>query len=199
MPLVRRGPAPGRDTGPPPEALLDALRDSDPDIRWHAARALPPEPGLAAAIGAALAAETEAPVREALFSALVRIGDAAPLIALLREDDAALRRGALDALSAMPEAMLPLLPGLLADPDPDMRIAAVELVRFVERQRASDWLAALLERDTLPNACAAATEVLAELGTATALPALRHCKIRFADQPFLQFACDTAMRRIAGR
>ena len=87
------------------------------------------------------------------------------MLPYLRSDDASLRTGALDALRAMPAAARAAhLPGLLADPDADVRLLSCELVRDLPEAEANRLLADLLERETEANVCAAAIEVLAEIG-----------------------------------
>ena len=46
--------------------------------------------------------------------------------------------------------------------------------------------------------CAAAIDVLTEVGTPEALPALEKCAVRFAATPFLPFAISMAITRISG-
>ena len=53
-------------------------------------------------------------------------------------------------------------------------------------------LGALLERESDVNVCAAAVDVLAEIGDATILPALARCAERFSGEPFLVFAVKVA-------
>jgi len=57
--------------------------------------------------------------------------------------------------------------------------------------------ATLIETEQHLNVCAAAVEVLAEVGTSAALPALRSCAARFAGTPFLPFAISIAISRIS--
>ena len=56
----------------------------------------------------------------------------------------------------------------------------------------------LLESESHPNVCAAAIDVLAEVGTRDALPTLKACAERFSDTPFLSFAVSTTIARISG-
>jgi hypothetical protein len=56
----------------------------------------------------------------------------------------------------------------------------------------------LIEHEQHPNVCAAAIEVLAEVGTRDALPVLERCAVRFAATPFLPFAVSVAIARITG-
>jgi hypothetical protein len=46
------------------------------------------------------------------------------------------------------------------------------------------------------NVCATALDLLSELGTAKALVSLASLKARFADEPYIQFAANLALRRI---
>ncbi len=197
MPLIRR------DAQPAPAALAaDPAADLEGgtiDERWAAARRLAGRADNAARLSQALAAETSEQVREAIFTSLVQTGGRAGVEAVLpclRADDAALRTGALDALKAMPDAARDHLPALLADPDADVRILACELARAVPGAQAAGLLAATIEAEPDVNVCAAAIDVLAEIGTAAQGAALATCLARFPGQPFLAFAVKVALRRI---
>ena len=134
------------------------------------------------------------------MTALMRIGDEASVMALLpylRSQDAALRGARIEALQALPEAILPFMTSLLADSDSDVRILATELARNMPAADATRLLCGLLEDEPHPNVCAAAIDVLAEVGTREAVPALQACAERFAGTPFLPFAVSTAIARIS--
>ena len=199
MPLIRR---PAQAAGPPkPTAaeVLTRLGSASADERWAAARAAAEVPDSAAALAAALPQESDARVREAMFTSLTRIGtrdSIAGMLPLLRSDNAALRTGALDAMGSSVIATRELLPQLLKDPDVDVRILSCELARSLPSEDASRILAALLAAETEVNVCAAAIEVLAEVGNQTALPALAQCAQRFSQTPFLTFAIQLATDRI---
>ena len=159
-------------------------------------------PGAAEALGKALAAEKDERVREAIFTTLTRIRTPDSVRAVmphLRSDDANLRTGALDALRAMPEAASPQLPDLFADPDPDVRLLVCELARTLPAAEANRLLCGVLERERERNVCAAAVEVLTEVGGAEALPCLAQCAARFRDDPFLPFAIKVATDRIGSQ
>ena len=203
MPLIRK-----EFVGPtaPTEADLQqvtaALRGGTAQERWDAARSLGAQPAAAGMLGEALASERDWRVREAIFTSLARLANlesAEAVIPYLRSDDAVMRTGALDALRDMIPAVRPLLPALLEDPDPDIRLLCCDLVRELPAADATDLLCAVLERDTEPNVCAAAVEVLAEIGLPAALPALEKCGARFSDQSFLTFAIKIAGERIASQ
>jgi HEAT repeat protein len=152
-------------------------------------------------LAAALERETVPRVREAIITTLIRIGDrtsAETLLPYLRAQDAGVRIAAIDALQAMPDATAPFMTTLLNDADSDVRILATELVRNMPVDTGTCLLAALLDRETHPNVCGAAVEVLTELGTPDALPSLQACAARFAGTPFLPFAISLAIARISG-
>jgi HEAT repeat protein len=202
MPLLRRG-KPGESVPPVVEttdALAAELRHPDPEQRWSAARQLGDRPGAAEHLAAALMRETEPRVVEAIFTSLARRGgeESAPhLFPLLRSDDAALRNGAIEALETMPAALAGQLEALLRDLDSDVRIFAVELTRKMPAESATASLCALLDRETHPNVCAAAIDVLAESGSLDAIPHLERCRDRFATQPFLPFAIAIAIETLS--
>ena len=54
----------------------------------------------------------------------------------------------------------------------------------------------ILATESQANVCAAAVEVLAEVGGPELLPALAECAARFPDDPFLAFAVQVASERI---
>jgi len=199
MPLVRRPGNPPPAATPDAAAVLTALGSPDADQRWAAARAASQVPGAAAVLIHAVWIESQANVREAMLTSLARIGSAESvegLLSLLRSDDANLRTGALDALRSIPGAARDLLPRLLADADVDVRILCCELARSLPGDEATGQLCDLLAREQDANVCAAAIDVLTEVGTVAALPVLAECAERFRETPFLSFAIEVATDRI---
>ena len=96
MPLVRRDitSAPATSLGSGQAAAREALRGADADARWNAARALGADPANVPPLAAALETEPVARVREAIMTALMQIGNAESVEALLpylRVQDAARR------------------------------------------------------------------------------------------------------------
>jgi HEAT repeat protein len=200
MPLIRREPANKMEPAGAVRQSAAVLRSGDVHERWQAARSLAAESEAAGILGEALATEHDARVREAIFTSLIRLGSNESVEAViphLRSNDPALRTAALDALREMINTVRPRLPALLADPDPDIRLLCCDLVRELSAADATDLLCGVLERDPEPNVCGAAIDVLAELGTPKALPALRKCAARYRDQGFLTFAIKLAAERIA--
>ena len=181
-------------------AHLSELSSPDAEVRWYAARALG---GVAVAVpelAVALDAEKVPRVREAMMTALMRVGDDASVRALLpylRSQDAYQRAAAIEALQALPAAIAPFMAALLGDTDADVRILATELARNMPARETTGLLCSLLENETHPNVCAAAIEVLAEVGTHDAVPTLEACALRFSHIPFLAFAVSTAIDRIS--
>ena len=153
------------------------------------------------ALAEALGREPVPRVREAILTALIRIGNAASIEAILpylRSQDAGLRAAAIEALQALPDAIAPFMAPLLSDSDSDVRLLATELARNMEASEATRLLCDLIEREQHPNVCGAAIDVLAEVGTPKALPTLKKCAVRFAAAPFLPFAISIAIARISG-
>jgi len=198
VPLIRgKGGASGETSG----SQQAALDSPDADNRWTAARALAGQADAVPALAVALAREPIPRVREAMMTALIRIGNAASievLLPYLRSQDAGVRAAAIEALQALPDAIAPFMTPLLSDGDSDVRLLATELARNMEASEATRLLCELIEREQHPNVCAAAIDVLTEVGTPDALPVLERCSARFASTPFLPFAASVAMSRISG-
>jgi HEAT repeat protein len=195
MPLIRK---PSAASAPPAAADL-SLSDGDRDQRWAAARAAVGRADGVALLAAALPKEEDPRVREAIFTALARIAtveSAATVLPYLRSDEADLRTAASDALRAMPGACRPHVSQLLVDPDDDVRVLSCELARNLPEGEANQLLIELLEQETEKNVCAAAIEVLAEIGRPEALPALASCAQRFGGDPFISFSIQVAIDRI---
>jgi hypothetical protein len=199
MPLIRKPSTPVRTPPVDAAAAFAALEKGTDDERWAAARLVSELPGGIAALGRALSSEPDRRVREAILTSLARTGSGESVQALLpflRSDEANLRSGALDALAAMKAAVGPYLPALLDDRDPDVRLLACELVRNLPAEGATHLLCKLLEAETEANVCAAAVEVLAEVGGPEALPALARCAERFRGTAFLEFSIRVTADRI---
>ncbi|MGH8320124.1 MAG: HEAT repeat domain-containing protein [Steroidobacteraceae bacterium] len=202
MPLVRKATPPASVQSPSRTEVSAGLGSANPEERWAAARAAAQLPESAAALAAALPQETDPRIREAMFTSLACMGtrDAVTrILPMLRSNDAALRTGALDALRSAVTVAPEVLPQLLEDPDADVRILSCELARSLPGEEASRSLCTLLAHEPETNVCAAAIEVLAEIGDAAALPTLAQCARRFSSVPFLSFAIKLATDRIAAK
>jgi HEAT repeat protein len=202
MPLIKRDSPSAAAQAPATSstARIAALSSAEEDARWNAARALHQDASAVPALVDALRTERVPRVREAIMTALMRIGGEASVSALLpylRSQNAAERACSIAALQAMPDAVAPFMAALLGDADVDVRILTAELARGLPAAEATRLLSEVLSREPEPNVCAAAVEVLAEVGTRAALPALKSCGERFANTPFLPFAISVAMARIS--
>lgn len=175
------------------------LRTGDAEARRWAARDLAAFPGAQPLLGAALVAETDASVREALFTSLAALaGEPAvdALLPLLRSEDAQLRNGAIEALAGMPRLVAPRVTRLLQDVDVDVRIFTVNMLGELRHEDVPAWLLQVLQHEADVNVVASAIEVLAEVGEPAHIPALRAARRRFADNDFIGFASDMAIERI---
>ena len=198
MPFIRKT----GDVSPPAaqdaRLILQALASPVSEDRWMAARAATELEDADLALSQALRTETDPRVREAMFTGLARIGTPVAvesLLSMLRSDSAPLRTGALDALRML-RSLGAAASQLLRDADPDVRILSCELARSLPAAEASGLLCELLAGEQNVNVCAAAIEVLAEVGGPEALATLADCAGRFRGAPFLQFAISAVRDRI---
>lgn len=197
MPLIRK--APDDAVAPAGNDLESRLTSPSADVRWAAVRDASDRPESVPLLSQALAHETDLRVREAIFTSLAEIGSPESidrLLLALHSDEADLRTGAMDALRLNPDRIEEHLPQLLADVDSDVRLLACDLAREVSGATAQNLLCALVDKEPHANVCAAAIEVLAEVGDARALPSLARCAARFRDDPFLLFAIGAASQRL---
>jgi len=182
-----------------PQTLLAALEAADPGTRRRAARELAGSPGATSALVARLSCESDRSVSEVILAALARQRDPVAVAALatcLRSEDPALRNDAIEAMRALPEGELaPVIGGLLADSDPDVRIFAVGVLAERRDAGLENLLLGVLPGEHHVNVCSALLEVLAEIGTARACAPVEACAARFPDEPFIQYACALVIAR----
>ena len=179
--------------------LLVGLSDANATTRRWAARDLVDCPDSAAALVERLKIETEASVREVILTTLTRLGDPAAIAGLvdcLRSEDAALRNEVVEAMKQLPEEIAPIMHALLNDADPDVRIFTVNVLESLCHPDVEAWLIEVIEKDPHVNVCATAVDLLGEVGTPASLEPLARFKARFADDPYIQFAADVALKRI---
>jgi HEAT repeat protein len=88
---------------------------------------------------------------------------------------------------------------MLADPDSDLRIFAINVLAALPHPDVPVWLRHVVASDPHVNVCAAALDALAEVGEPDAIPDLRALAERFSDVEFIRFAVDATIRRIRGR
>ncbi len=187
---------------PPDTGKLVALLD-DPSacVRRHAAQALAAHPLAAPQLLARLHMETDSAARTAMLGSLARIGtvDAVACLAhCLRSEDVALRNGAIEALKTRPQEVPAIIAPLLNDADADVRIFAVNILESLRHPQVEEWLLQVVEHDAHVNVCAAAVDLLGEVGTARAAPFLQRLKERFEYEPYIQFAAGFALQRLPG-
>jgi len=188
-------PHPERDR----DALRAALENSDASGRRQAAREIVHCPDAASVLVSRLQRENDDAVREVILGALVRMSDPIALSGLvdcLRSEDAALRNEVIERFAQMGREVDPTLQSLLKDPDPDLRIFAVNILASSQHPNVESWLIEIIEQDTHLNVCAAAADLLCEVGTEASIDALARLKARFADEAYIQFAADLALKRI---
>jgi len=179
--------------------LVASLEDANPTARRWAARDLAGCTEAAPALIGRLEREPDAAVREAIIVSLTQIGDAVTvqgLVKCLRSDDAALRNEAIEAMGHLPDTVAPVMAGLLADPEADVRIFAVNVLESLRHRDVEQWLIEVISEDAHINVCATAVDLLGEVGTAAAVEPLEALKRRFPDEPYIEFAADLALRRI---
>ncbi|HLA36604.1 MAG TPA: HEAT repeat domain-containing protein [Rhodocyclaceae bacterium] len=186
----------GRDC----ESLLAELESPRAIERRWAARDLTDFPQATAALVARLRREDDASVREIIFSTLTVLGDdiaVAGLVDCLKSEDASLRNEAIEAMKQLPDEVAPIMHGLLADTNPDVRIFAVNILESLRHPHVEAWLLEVIEHDTHVNVCATAVDLLVEVGSGAAQQPLLELKQRFPAEPYIQFAVDLALKRIA--
>lgn len=183
------------------EELSAALADADSGVRRRAAKEIAGSPNAAAALVVQLKGEMDTSVREAIFNSLVLLKDrvaVSGLIDCLRSEDAALRNQAIEAMRQMGGEPASVLESLLSDPDPDVRVFAVNILGSNRHPDLEKWLIRVIDVDAHVNVCAAALDLLYEVGTEAAAESLTQLKARFVREPYIQFAADLALKRIRG-
>lgn len=179
--------------------LVAQLDDPDPSVRRWAARDLVRYPDSISVLIYHLTQEQNLSVREVMLTTLVRLNNpvaVACLVGFLRTEDVALRNEAVEALREYPDFVAEIIPELLLDKSPDVRIFGVNVLESLRHPDVEKWLIQVIENDPQMNVCATAVDVLAEVGTQRSRQALERLKSRFPDVAYLEFAIDVATRRI---
>jgi hypothetical protein len=201
MPFVRKDAVVRTSSSQDVQAQRTALKSGNAQQRWQAARELSGD-DVENVLLAAVPSESDGRVREAMFSRLVELnsdGAIDGLCSYIRSDEAELRTAALDALRSSPKAVASKLQALLNDQDPDIRLLSCELARSLPASVAEGFLCDLLLKEEHVNVCAAAIEVLSEVGTPDCSSSLNACAERFPQEDFLQFSISAAKRMIGGQ
>lgn len=180
--------------------LLAQLDHVDAAVRRWAARDLLDYPGASAQLLRRLQLEQQRSVREVILTSLTRIGDevaVAGLVDWLRSEDVQMRNEAIAAMKELPDEVAPIMGALLADPDSDVRIMAVNVLESLRHAHVEAWLIDVISNDPVVNVCGTAVDLLGEVGTSGAQTALEQLKQRFPSEPYILFAADIALKRIA--
>lgn len=180
--------------------LLHALEDDNPTARRWAARDLVDCQDASAALVAQLMREDDISVREVILSTLTKVGDEQAvrrLVECLRSEDVALRNQVIDVLKQLPEQVGTIICSLLVDEDADIRIFAVNILESLAHPNVERWLIDVIERDDNVNVCATAVDLLVEVSSKWSEGPLKRLKKRFIDEPYIQFAVDLALKRMA--
>ncbi|QTE29355.1 HEAT repeat domain-containing protein [Pengzhenrongella sicca] len=190
-------PQPGFDE------LLSRLTETDRELRRRAAFALDAADPAAAvpALLARVGEETDPTVRDAVLTVLAGHDDltvARSLVAHLTSEDAGLRTAVVGALSSMPGSVPHLLPALVVDPDPDVRILTAMLLADLEPPVAVAWLVEMILSDDHPNVVGTAIDSLQPYFGSEHIGLLEATRDRFRRDPFLRFVIDTALARLNG-
>ncbi len=183
--------------------LLEQLRHDDPRTRRWAAHDLVEYASEAVKpLCERLQEEMDLAVREAILSTLLKIGNQEAvehLVEFLRSEDTALRCSVVEVLQKFTMPVMDYLEKILEDPNKDVRIFAINILRDLVHPKAPIWLLNVIQNDDDVNVAGAAVDCLAEIGKPYIVPELFLLKERFSDEPYLEFAVDTAIRRIEGK
>jgi HEAT repeat protein len=183
------------------ESLIKELESADSMARRWAARDLSDCGDASDALVSRLKREEDISVREVILSALAYIGDetaVAGLVDCLRSEDALLRNESIEVMKQLPDRVAPIMQSLLVDPDPDVRIFAVNILESLRHPDVETWLIDVIQNDANVNVCATALDLVAEVGSKASAQPLIRLKERFADEPYICFAVEMALKRIAG-
>lgn len=184
-----------------PDALATRLVEPDREVRRRAVFELDESDPDAAttALLARVPEETDRIVRDAILTVLAghdEVVVARSLVMHLHSEDTALRTAVVEALSSMPTGVLPLLPALVLDPDPGVRVLTAMILGRIDHPEAISWLVEMIAEDPRPNVVGTAIEgLMPHVGPdhVGLLKATRRC---FPHDPFLRFAVDTALTRL---
>jgi len=181
--------------------LVAGLNAADPETRRRAAVDLADEPDGVPALVARVGVERDPAVRDTVLTQLARLDSpevATGLVPHLGSDDAGLRNAVVVAMAQMPRSVPPLVPGLLADPDPDVRILTIMMMAGLRVAELEGWLVGVLEHDTHTNVVASAVSELVPIAGPEAVDVLEAVPARFPDDPFLAFTVRAALARLRG-
>ncbi|WP_294946969.1 HEAT repeat domain-containing protein [Sulfurivirga sp.] len=121
---------------------------------------------------------------------------------MLKSDNAYLRNAVITFLHNYGDEAEAFLERLLADPDRDIRIFAVNILGDVRFDRATELLRHFITREIAEghdvNALMTAVDYLGELGSEEDIPLLEAVRKEFPEDPYVTFGVDLAIKRIRG-
>ncbi|MEN9597282.1 MAG: hypothetical protein RL236_1716 [Pseudomonadota bacterium] len=179
--------------------LCEQLNHENPKLRRWAVRDLVEMPHASLILVERLEHENNASVITAILNALAKLRDTVALNGLvecLRSENAALRNESIEILKELPQEVSLLIDDLLTDADSDVRIFAVNILESLRHQNVEQWLIGVIEKDAHINVCSTALDLLTEVGTELAIPAIKKLKARFSDEPYICFSIDLVLKRI---
>ncbi len=143
--------------------------------------------------------ETDPAVQEAILASLMDIKQppiGERLIPLLRSEDAGLRNRVIEALQTMPEMVQKHLDELLGDPDPDVRIFAINIIQWVKHPDVPKWLLKIIREDSHINVVGTALDALTDIATEDMREDILRVKERF-DDPYIHFVVDEILKGLS--
>lgn len=144
----------------------------------------------------ALPATNEMAVPDRRYSPPPEAPSVRDLVAQLRSANPAVRSTAVARLQEAPDALASVAPALLREDDPSVRIMTLTALASTTHPDLESWVIRVLDEDPDVNVCAAAVDLLGEIGTSAARPSLDALPTRFAGQPYIRFAVRVALERL---
>jgi len=117
---------------------------------------------------------------------------------MLKSDNAYLRNMAIKFLQEFGVEAKPFLEKLMNNEDKDIRIFAINILGDVRYEDSVDMLRYFILKEQDINAMMTAVDYLGEIGSEQDIELLEAVKADHKDEPYVQFAIDTAIERIKG-
>lgn len=117
---------------------------------------------------------------------------------MLKSDNAYLRNMAIKFLQEFGVEAKPFLEKLMNNEDKDIRIFAINILEDVRYDDSIEMLRYFMLKEKDINAMMTAVDYLGEIGSEQDIALLEAVKKEYKDEPYVQFAIDTAIERIRG-
>ena len=117
---------------------------------------------------------------------------------MLKSDNAYLRNAAITFLQKFGIEAKPFLEKLMNSEDKDIRIFAINILGDVSYEDSIEMLRYFLLKEKDINAMMTAVDYLGEIGSKEDIALLEAIKAEHKDEPYVEFAIDTAISRIKG-